>query len=98
MASAWPGGKAEHELALANCTDLVSLTGIEVDQARRCQRPLGSACADEKLAAHDEYERVLMHLMFLRGLALGQQERDNAVCIIVGTKDLRAVSRDSQPI
>ena len=63
--------------------DLVALTGIKVDQAWRCECSLVGTCANEELAPHDEYERMLMDLMFLQGLALGQEERDDAVCIVV---------------
>jgi hypothetical protein len=83
MAGAGPGGKAQHELAIAERTHLMALTGIEMDQARCCERPLAGTCADEKVAPHDEYECVLMYLVFLQGLALRKKQRDDAVCIIV---------------
>ena len=41
---------------------------------------------------------MLMHLVFLKGLALGKEQRDHAVCIIVRTKDLRAASGDMKMI
>ena len=76
----------------------MALARVEVDQARRGQRPLAGARADEQLAPQDEHERVLVHLVLLQGLALGQQQRDDAVGIIVGAKDLRLVRRDTQTI
>jgi hypothetical protein len=39
-----------------------------------------------------------MHLVFLQGLALGKKQRDYAVCVIVGTKDLRTAGRYAQMI
>ena len=98
MAGAGPRGEAQNELAIADSTHLMALTGIEMDQARCCERPLAGACADEKFAPHDEHECVLMHLVLLQGLSLGKEQRDHPVCIIVGTEDLRAVSRDPQTI
>jgi hypothetical protein len=76
----------------------VALTRLEVDQAWRGQRPLGGFSADKQLAACDEHERVLMNLVLLQDLALRQQEHNDAVGIIVGAKDLRLVSRDTQTI
>jgi hypothetical protein len=76
----------------------VALARVEVDQARCGQRALAGACAHQQLATHDEHERVLVHLVLLQDLALRQQEHNDAVGIIVGSQDLRLVSRDTQTI
>lgn len=76
----------------------MALARLEVDQAWRGQRSLTGTSTYEQLPARDEHERVLVHLVLLQGLALGQQQRDNAVGIVIGTKDLRLVSRDTQTI
>jgi hypothetical protein len=76
----------------------MALPRVEMDQGRRGQCPLAGARADEQLAPQDEHERVLVHLVLLQGLALGQQQRDDPVGIIVGPEDLRLVRRDTQAI
>jgi hypothetical protein len=93
-----PRSQAQNQLALADRAYLVALARLEVDQARRGQRPLACPSAYEQLAARDEHERVLVNLMFLQALALGQQQRNHAVGIVIGTKDLRLMSRDTQTI
>lgn len=76
----------------------MALAGVEMDQAWRAQCPLAGTRTDEQLATQDEYQRVLVHLVILHGLALGQQQRDHAVGLIVGPEDLRLVRRDTQTI
>jgi hypothetical protein len=76
----------------------MALTRVEMDQTRRGQCHLAGARADEQLAPHDEHERVLVDLVLQQGLALGQQQRDDPVGIIVGPEDLRLVRRDTQAI
>jgi hypothetical protein len=39
-----------------------------------------------------------VYLVLLKGLALRKQQRDNAVGVIVGTKNLRMMSRDTMTI
>jgi hypothetical protein len=39
-----------------------------------------------------------VNLMLLQALTLGQQQRNHAVGLVIGTKDLRLMSRDTQPI
>jgi hypothetical protein len=41
---------------------------------------------------------MLVDLVLLQGLALGQQQRDDAVDVLVGAQDLRLVRGDSQTI
>jgi hypothetical protein len=41
---------------------------------------------------------MLVHLVLLQRLALWQQQRDDPVGIVIGTKDLRTVGRDTQTI
>lgn len=98
MSQAGPGSQAQDELALADRPHFVALGGIEVDQARRRERPLAGTGADQQLAAHDEHERVLVDLMLLQALALGQQQRDHAIGALIGVKDLRMVGGDTQTI
>jgi hypothetical protein len=76
----------------------VALAGVEVDQARRGQRSLAGARAHQQLAPHDEHEGVLVHLVLLQALALGQEQGDDAVGIVIGAKDLRLVRCDTQTI
>jgi hypothetical protein len=73
----------------------VTLARFEVDQAWRGQRPLACPSTYKQLPPRDEHERVLVHLVLLQGLALGQQQRDDAVGIVIGTKYLRLVSHDT---
>jgi hypothetical protein len=56
------------------------------------------APAHQQLAAQNEHERVLMDLVLLQSLTLGQQQRDHAIRVLVGAKDLRMVRRDTQTI
>jgi hypothetical protein len=93
-----PGSQAQNQLALADGAHLVALAGGEVDQARRGQGPLAGGGAHEQLAPQHEHERVLVHLMLLQNLALGQQQRDHAVGVLIGAQDLRMVRRDTQTI
>lgn len=72
MTNTRPWSQAQNELALADRAYLVALARLEVDQARRGQRPLAGTSADKQLAARDEHERVLVHLVLLQTLALGQ--------------------------
>ncbi|MFZ1153333.1 MAG: hypothetical protein WAN93_00350 [Solirubrobacteraceae bacterium] len=76
----------------------MALTGVEVDQAGCAERPLAGARADQQLAAQNEHKRVLVDLVLLQALALGQQQRDDAVRALIGAEDLRMVRRDSQTI
>ena len=39
-----------------------------------------------------------MHLVLLQGLALWEEQRDDAVCVVVGTQDLRPASSDMKVI
>ena len=39
-----------------------------------------------------------MDLVLLQSLALGQQQRDDAIRVLVGAKDLRMVRGDTQTI
>ncbi len=73
----------------------MALARLEVDQAWCGQPPLACPSAYEQLPTRDEHERVLVHLVLLQRLALGQQQRDDAVGIVIGTKDLRLVSHDT---
>jgi hypothetical protein len=41
---------------------------------------------------------VLVHLVLLKGLALRQQKRDDAVGVVIGAKDLGMVSRNVKTI
>jgi hypothetical protein len=93
-----PWGQTQNQLALADRAYLVALARLEVDQAWRGQGSLTGARTDEQLPARDEHERVLVHLVLLQGLALGEQQRDDAIGIVIGTKDLWLVSRDTQTI
>ena len=93
-----PWSQAQNQLALADRTHLVALARLEVDQAWRGQRPLACPSAYEQLPTRDEHESVLVNLMLLQALALRQQQRNHAVGLVIGTKDLRLVSRDTQPI
>jgi hypothetical protein len=92
----WPRRQAQSELALADRVYLVVLAGVEMDQARRGQRSLARARAHQQLAAQNEHERVLMDLVLVQSLTLGQQQRDHAIRVLVGAKDLRMVRRDTQ--
>jgi hypothetical protein len=76
----------------------MALDRVEMDQAWRGQCPLAGTRTDEQLATQDEYQRVLVHLVLLHGLALEQQQRDDAVGVIVGPEDLRLARRDTQTI
>jgi hypothetical protein len=98
MSGAGPRRQAQNELALADRAYLVALAGIEMDQARRGQRSLARARAHQQLAAQNEHKRVLMDLVLLQSLTLGQQQRDHAIRVLVGAKDLRMVRRDTQTI
>jgi hypothetical protein len=98
MPNTRPWSQAQNQLALADRAYLVALARVEVDQAWRGQRPLACPSTYEQLPTRDEYEGVLVNLMLLQALALGQQQRNDAVGIVIGTKDLRLVSRDTQPI
>ena len=98
MPETGPWSQAENQLGLADRAHLMALARVEMDQAWRGQCPLAGARADEQLATNHEHQRVLMHLVLLQGLALGQQQRDDAAGLIVGTKDLRLVRRDTQTI
>jgi hypothetical protein len=95
---AGPRSQAQDELALADRAHFVALGGVEVDEARRRERPLAGSSADQQLAAQDEDERVLVDLVLLQALALGQQQRDHAVGALIGAKDLRMVRRDTQTV
>jgi hypothetical protein len=98
VSRAGPRRQAQNKLALADRAYLVALAGLEMDQARRGQRPLVGARAHQQLAAQDEHKRVLMDLVLLQSLALGQQQRDHTIRVLVGAKDLRTVRRDTQTI
>lgn len=76
----------------------MTLAGGEVDQTRRGQSALVGTSAHQQLAPHDEHERMLVDLVLLQGLTLGQQQRDDAVGIVIGSQDLRMVRRDTQTI
>lgn len=76
----------------------MALAGVEVDQAGRAERSLAGARADQQLAAQDEHKRVLMDLVLLQALALGQQQRDDAVRVLIGAEDLRMVRSYPQTI
>jgi hypothetical protein len=91
-------GQVQNELALAARAYLAALARIEVDQARRRQRPLTGARAHQQLTPHDKHECVLVHLVLVQDLALGQQKHDDAIDVMVGTQDLRMVRRDTQTI
>ncbi len=93
-----PRSQAQNQVALADRTYLMALARLEVDQAWRGERPLACPSAYEQLPTRDENEGVLVNLMLLQALALGQQQRNHAVGLVIGTKDLRLVSRDTQPI
>ena len=93
-----PWSQAQNQVALADRAYLVALARLEVDQAWRGERPLACPSAYEQLPTRDENEGVLVNLMLLQALALGQQQRNHAVGLVIGTKDLRLVSRDTQPI
>jgi len=95
---AGPGREAQYELALADRAYLVALAGGEVDQAWRGQRALAGAGAHQQLAPQDEHERVLVDLVLLQGLALGQQQRDDAVGVLIGSQNLRMVRGYAQTI
>jgi hypothetical protein len=95
---AGPRSQAQNQVALADRAYLVALARVEVDQAWRGERPLASSSAYQQLPTRDEHEGVLMHLMLLQALALGQEQRNHAVGIVIGPKDLRLVSRDTQTI
>jgi hypothetical protein len=73
----------------------VALPWVEVDQARCRQGSLAGACAHQQLAANEEHERVLVDLVLLQALALGQQQRDDSVGVVIGSQDLRLVRRDT---
>ena len=98
MPNTRPRSQAQNQLALADRTYLVALARLEVDQAWRGERPLTCTSTYEQLPPRDEHEGVLVNLMLLQALALGQQQRNHAVGLVIGTKDLRLVSRDTQPI
>ena len=98
VSGAGPRSQAQNELALADRADLVALSGVEMDQARCGQRSLVGARAHQQLAAQDKHERVLMDLVLLQSLALGQEQRDDTVRILVGAKDLRMVRCNTQTI
>jgi hypothetical protein len=51
-----------------------------------------------QLAPQDEHKCVLVDLVLLQGLALGEQQRDHAVGVVVGSQDLRLVRGDAQTI
>jgi hypothetical protein len=93
-----PRSQAQGELALADRAHFVTLSRLEVDQAGSRQRSLGSAGADQQLAAQDEHERVLVDLVLLQTLPLGQQQRNHAVGVVIGAEDLRPVRGDPQTI
>lgn len=93
-----PWSQAQNQLALADRTHLVALAWLEVDQAWRGQRPLTGTSTYEQLPPRDEHESVLVNLMLLQALALRQEQRNHAVGLVIGTKDLRLVSRDTQTI
>jgi hypothetical protein len=76
----------------------MALARVEMDQARCRQSSLVSARANQQLAAQDEHQRVLMDLVLLQSLALGQQQRDHAIRVLIGAKDLRTVRRGTQTI
>ncbi len=93
-----PGSQTQDELTLADRAYFVTLTGVEVDQAGRAERPLAGTGADQQLAAQYEHERVLVHLVLLQALALGQQERDDAVRALIRSEDLWMVRCDTRTI
>ncbi len=76
----------------------MALARVEMDQAWRGQSPLAGSRTDEQLTPQNEYERVLVHLVLLQGVALGQQQHNDAIGIIIRPKDLRLVRRDTQTI
>ena len=65
MTNTRPWSQAQNELALADRAYLVALARLEVDQARRGQRPLACPSTYEQLPTRDEHERVLVHLVLL---------------------------------
>jgi hypothetical protein len=76
----------------------VALTGLEVDETGCGQCPLVGFRTDKQLSAGNEHECMLMHLVLLQDITLGQQQRDHAIGAIIGAKDLRVVSGDTQTI
>ena len=76
----------------------MALARVEVDQVWCGHSPLAGAGTHEQLPAHDENERMLAHLVLLQTVALRQQQRNDTVGTVIGAKDLRLVSRDTQTI
>jgi hypothetical protein len=83
MSRAGPRSKTQHQAALADCPHLVALARIPMDQARCRQVPLAVCGTDVQLTSEEEHEGVLVNLVLLEGLALWQQQHDDAIGLLV---------------